>query len=299
MTREVQMASHWFEGTIRHRRLAPVEHSFSYDTGMLALDLSEWARISRISPWFSLERFNWVSLYRNDYFEPGEPSLHTAVSNWVEEHTGWKPDGAIQLITHPRYFGHIFNPVSFYFCYREGDDPGSGAVPNVILAHITNTPWKERHLYCLERPAHHKGQDGWQTVQFRFDKRFHVSPFNPMEQQYHWVFSFRGPQLRIHMNVNDSRKVFDATLEVQRSPLCRRTFHRSLRRFPLECAKVVAGIYWQALRLKLKGARFYSHPESQPDTSSHCLGGGADQGEPLAEIDTRSSLTGRVRSWRT
>ena len=214
-----QLHSQWLEGTIRHRRKAPVRHEFSYSTGMLALDLREWPSITHISRLFSLERFNWLSLYRRDYFRPETDNLLQAVSDQVQQATGWRPDGAVQLITHPRYFGYVFNPVSFYFCYHAGDRPDHGAVPRVIMAQITNTPWKDRHVYCLETTGAEPTSAGWRTERFDFSKRFHVSPFNPMDQHYQWTFSFRGPELRIHMGVRqDERKQFDATLVGRRTP---------------------------------------------------------------------------------
>lgn len=69
------MASEWLEGTIRHRRKLPVQHEFSYSIGMLALDLDDWSTVTRTSPFFSLERFNWLGLYRRDYLDPEVPSL--------------------------------------------------------------------------------------------------------------------------------------------------------------------------------------------------------------------------------
>lgn len=62
------MNSQWLEGTVRHRRKFPVSHEFQYSTGMLALDLDEWDQVTETSPLFSLERFNWLSLRRSDYF---------------------------------------------------------------------------------------------------------------------------------------------------------------------------------------------------------------------------------------
>ncbi|TNE83371.1 MAG: DUF1365 domain-containing protein, partial [Gammaproteobacteria bacterium] len=261
------MNSQWLTGTIRHRRTAPVSHEFCYRTGLLALDLDEWTCLPKVSPWFSLERFNWLSLHRRDYLEPNEGDLRTAVRNRVSQATGWEPDGPIELITHPRYLGYVFNPVSFYFCYRKGDSPQAGAVPRVILAQITNTPWQERHTYCLECREMPEGAHGnaWLTCRFRFQKRFHVSPFNPMNQEYRWLFAFRGEAIRIHMSVHGpQRKVFDATLVVRRDPLDRKKLNRNLRTFPLEAFKVVAGIYWQALKLRLKGATFHAHPDKLP-----------------------------------
>lgn len=301
--------SEWLEGSIRHRRKTPVNHEFCYHTGMLALDLREWDAVTGISPLFSLERFNWLSLKRADYLDPDKGSLLVAVADQVELATGWRPDGAVQLITHPRYFGYVFNPVSFYFCYDKGDLPAEGAVPRVILAQITNTPWQERHTYCLEPQRPDSGSPSgseWRSERFEFSKRFHVSPFNPMNQHYRWTFSFRGPELRVHMNVlQDDQKQFDATLVVQRSPLNRKTLHSSLRQFPLEAFRVTAGIYWHALKLKIKGAEFFTHPDKLPEHSPDYRRGCDDSGQTVSPGDTgnepsgQTGSTGKVSSWRT
>lgn len=294
------MNSQWLEGTVRHRRKYPVQHEFQYSTGMLALDTDEWHSVTALSPLFSLERFNWLSLRRKDYFRPEAGDLSAAVRDHVAEATGWRPDGEVELITHPRYFGYVFNPVSFYFCYRAGDEPASGAVPKVIVAQITNTPWQDRHVYCLETTANGPSNAGWRTERFEFSKRFHVSPFNGMNQHYQWTFSFRGPELRIHMNVFEAgRKHFDATLVVQRSPLNRKDVHRSLRKFPLEAFKVVAGIYWHALKLKLKGAPFYTHPDKLSENDAAYRRGRDDAGLDVSSRDTKDKIRGRVSSWRT
>lgn len=256
--------SQWLDAQVQHRRFHPVEHQFRYRSGLFAIDLAEWQTLDRLSPLLSTGRFNWVSLRREDYFRPEQSDIQAAVRDYVFDTTGWRPDGTIELITHPRYFGQIFNPVSFYCCYEGEDSPAAGDVPRVILAQITNTPWLEKHTYCLEGGDLIEGLRGWRTRRFGFAKAFHVSPFNPMDQEYDWLFSFRAGECRIHMNVSrDGEKVFDATLAVKRHALNRQTFHRALRRFPLETIKVVAAIYWQALRLKLKGAVFHDHPASK------------------------------------
>ncbi|WP_404362495.1 DUF1365 domain-containing protein [Marinobacter sp.] len=300
------MASQFLKGTIRHRRMQPVSHAFKYSTGMLALDLDDWSRLGRLSRFFSLERFNWISLRRRDYFQPSEPDLKKAISDQVEKATGWRPDGPVELITHPRYFGHVFNPVSFYFCHEAGQHPASGAVPRVIVAQITNTPWLEKHVYCLERGEGSTTSAGWHNQSFSFRKRFHVSPYNPMNQDYQWLFSFREDQLRIHMNVyQEDQKIFDATLALQRTPLTRKVLHQSLRQFPVESFKVVFGIYWHALRLKLKGAVFHDHPDKLDQQNPNHRLGADDSGEQIdGEPRDRLSepVTGnaaKVSSWRT
>ncbi|AOY87630.1 DUF1365 domain-containing protein [Marinobacter salinus] len=294
------MNSQWLEGSVRHRRKYPVQHEFEYRTGMLALDVDEWARVTEISPLFSLERFNWLSLRRKDYFRPEAGELASTLRDYVAEATGWRPDGVIQLVTHPRYFGYVFNPVSFYFCYNVGDIPEEGDVPRVIVAQITNTPWHERHVYCLETTAAEANDSGWHSERFEFSKRFHVSPFNGMEQHYQWTFSFRGDEMRIHMNVlEEGKKHFDATLVVHRIPLTRKEVHKSLRKFPLEAIKVSAGIYWHALKLKLKGAPFYTHPDKLPADDPAFRRGSDDSGRDISGAENVNTKRGRVSSWRT
>ncbi|MGF2734864.1 DUF1365 domain-containing protein [Marinobacter sp. DUT-1] len=294
------MGSQWLEGSVRHRRMQPIGHGFEYGAGMLALDVDEWDRITGISRFFSLERFNWMSLRRDDYFRPEIRNLSAAIRDYVKDATGWYPDGTVELITHPRYFGYVFNPVSFYFCYQQGEDPAEGSVPRVIVAQITNTPWHERHVYCLETTGAKANSAGWRTERFGFSKRFHVSPFNGMEQEYQWTFSYRGPEMRIHMNVlQEQHKHFDATLVVQRTPLTRKELHRSLRRFPVEAIKVVAGIYWNALRLKLKGAPFYTHPDKLSGNDPAYRRGTEDAGLDVTTGNDVNTTGGRVSSWRT
>ena len=86
-----------------------------------------------------MNRFNLACFRRKDYLgDPGVP-LDRAVRELVEQRTGRRPDGPIRLLTHLRYFGHCFNPVSFYYCFD-----AEGPAVRAIVAEINNTPWNER-----------------------------------------------------------------------------------------------------------------------------------------------------------
>jgi uncharacterized protein len=100
-------------------------------------------------------------------------------------------------------------------------------------------------------------------LRFRFDKRFHVSPFLPMALGYDWRFSTPGERLAVHMeDLRGGEKVFDATLALERREISGASLAGALARHPAMSAQVVAAIYWQALRLWLKGAPFHSHPSN-------------------------------------
>lgn len=246
-------ASAVYEGVVRHRRLAPHPHAFDYRMAQLYLDLDEVDRVFRQRWLWSNEHGNVAQFRRNDYLGPLELPLAGAVRQRVEQATGHRPAGPIRLLTHLRYFGLVFNPVSFYYCYAED---GESLV--CIVAEITNTPWKERHAYVLPIEA---AQTHGRAMHWTFPKTFHVSPFMPMAREYDWSFTAPGDHLHVHMDVlRDGQREFDATLSLQRKPLTGASLARVLWRYPLMTAQVVGAIHWQALRLWLKRNPVHDHP---------------------------------------
>lgn len=251
------MKSALYRGTIRHRRFKPVENRFRYRIFFVYLDLAELVPVSTIHPLWSTERFNLAYLRRRDHFGNPRVSLERALRDHVTAQTGVRPRGPIRMLTHLRYLGHCFNPVTFYYLY----DPGDTHL-ETIVAEITNTPWGERHLYVLDSAHNIHPHHRWRR--FCFPKAFHISPYMPMQIDYDWRFSVPGARLNAHLiNYQGGQPVFDATLDLTRRPLSRSNLTRMLLLYPAMTVKVVAMIYWQALKLKAKQTPFYAHPEKQ------------------------------------
>lgn len=251
------MNSAVYRGTIRHRRFTPVLNVFRYRIFFMYLDLAEMADALAVHPLWSVGRFNLAYFRRRDHFGPAHQPLDQALRDHVQAHTGARPNGPIRMLTHLRYFGHCFNPVTFYYVYDRLD-----ARLETVVAEITNTPWGERHLYILDDRRNDHPRPGWRR--FRLGKAFHISPYMPMDIDYDWRFSVPGQTLNVHMtNYRRGRRIFDATLNLRRTPLDRGNLTRMLLLYPAMTVKVVAMIYWQALRLKLKQTPFYDHPGSR------------------------------------
>ena len=248
------MHSALYVGRLRHRRFAPTPHAFDYRVCMVWLDLAELDEVFRGRWLWSTRRPAWAWLRRADYLGDRRVALDAAVHDRVEQETGRRPAGPVRLLTVLRMFGHSFNPVSFYYCYD-----ATGERIETIVAEITNTPWNERHAYVL--PATASSSDG-PTLRFAFGKTFHVSPFMPMQLDYDWRFSAPGPQLVVHMRNlgGDGASLFDATLTLHRREIDGRSLAAALLRFPFASLRVLAAIYWQALRLWIKRVPFHAHP---------------------------------------
>jgi DUF1365 family protein len=243
-----------YEGSVRHRRFEPVAHEFRYPLFLIYLDLSELPGVLDPYPLWSARRRALAHFRRGDFLGDPERPLDACVRDAVEAETGERPAGPVRLLAGLRYLGHSFNPVSFYYCF----DPDERV--QAIVAEVQNIPWREQHAYVLRR-----GERVGPVLSQQIEKRFHVSPLMGMDQTYGFSASEPGETLAVHIESRPREgadgRTFDATLNLRRRELSQPLMARLLARYPAHSLAVVARIYGQALRLKLKGARYFPHPE--------------------------------------
>lgn len=241
-----------YAGQVRHRRTAPRLHEFRYRLFMVYLDLSELEQVFEGRWLWSNKRMAPARFRREDHLGDTAVDLDTAVRDTVEAETGRRPAGPVRLLTHLRYFGYCFNPVSFYYCFDVADRH-----VETVVTEVNNTPWGERHVYVLSAAQGEEVTD--RNISLR--KRFHVSPFMPMDIDYDWRFSIPDDDLSVHMkNSRKGQHLFDATLRLRRRPMDGRSLAAMLARFPFMTARVVAAIYFEAFRLWLKRIPLFDHP---------------------------------------
>lgn len=246
------MESCIYEGVVRHWRREPV-NSFQYSLFMMYLDLEELDDVFTGRWLWSAEHFNIASFKRA--YHLGDPSvpLERAVRDLVAGRTGRRPEGPLRMLTQLRYFGYNFNPVSFYYCFdREGKNV------ETIIVEIHNTPWGE--LYCYVLGEERNGGTG-KEKKFRLSKDFHISPFMDMDISYEWEFTEPSDSVHVLMtSYKKDKEIFDAELSMDRREITGPALSRMLMKYPFMNMKIIGAIYWQALRLKVKGAKFYIHP---------------------------------------
>ena len=227
---------------------------------MMLIDLDELDELFESHPLWSVEKSNFASFRRKDYLGDPDTDLKQAVRARIQESGHPVPDGPIRLLTHIRYLGYAFNPVSFYYCYNRSDEL------KCIVAEITNTPWDERHAYVLPVQAKPSNEN---LHRFQFRKDFHVSPFLDMDYEYDWRFGEPSDNLLVHMKNHQGKTVdFYATLTMEREPITRANLTRVLIDFPLMTASVVFKIYWQAFVLWMRKATFFTHPDKRTLTEN-------------------------------
>lgn len=240
-------------GSLRHRRFAPRPHAFTYHVCMAWLDIDRIPETLRQSRWTSYNRFNWASFDERDHF--GDPALplRARLMRDAQAHGVALPDGPIHLLTHLRYLGYCFNPISFYYCYD-----ARGALHS-ILAEVNNT-FGEQHNYWLTAANR---QPVTSAFRYRCAKAMHVSPFMDMPLDYEFALSEPGGTLVAHMSTSagDTTPFFDATLTLTHQAWTPQTVRAALLRHPWMTVTVIAAIHWQALKLYLKGVPVFTHPD--------------------------------------
>jgi len=248
-----------YAGTLRHRRFRPVKHEFAYPVFMAMLDVDRIAEMMRASRLASYNRWNWAGYDERDHF--GDPALplRERLRADAAAHGVTLPEGRILLLTNLRYLGYCFNPVSFYYVY------GQTGQLEMMLAEVNNT-FGETCNYWLTAESEQAAaradageRRGTTARRYETRKMFHVSPFMDLAPRYTWIFTPPGDSLVAHVNTHtDDGVFFDATLTLERREWNAGEIRRTLAQYPWLTAKVIAAIYWEALRLK--GTPYVPHP---------------------------------------
>lgn len=248
MSTPPSLASALYLGSVMHRRFTPRAHRFRYRAFWLLLDLEQIDALSKQLWFFSLGRFNFLSLYNSDHGDGSAVPLSIQVATHLKNAGIDLNGGSVRLLCMPRVLGYGFNPISIYFCQYS-----DGALA-AMLYEVHNTSG-ERHSYLI--PV----ADSARTIHQRCAKEFYVSPFLDMEMAYQ--FSLRAPDDQIAISIRagqSERPVMTACLLGRRKALNDASLLRAFLMVPILTLKVTMAIHFEALRLWLKGMRLRTRP---------------------------------------
>ena len=245
------MNSCLYECTVFHRRFAPKQHEFLYRVFYFLLDLDELGDLDRSLRLFGVNRPGLYSFRDADHISHGAPSAKENILHYLREQGVDAPVGRILLLTLPRILGHVFNPISVFFCL---DQQGN---PLAAVAEVGNTfgEWKP-YLVPL-------ASDG--SFHLRTVKHFYVSPFSDLDLEFDFRFDLPGNRLRLLIDdYRGEEKELVSTLTGTRVPLTDTTLLRFTLKYPLLTLKVILGIHWEAFRIWRKGVTA-RRKEAQPE----------------------------------
>jgi len=242
---------------VMHARARPVQRRFRYPMGQLVIPLSAVASIA--DRWLSVDRLNLVSFMRRDHGPRDGSALLPWARGLLADAGLHCADGEIWLQTMPRVAGHVFNPVSFWYCLDRTD------ALRAVLCEVSNT-FGERHTYLL---AHGDGRPIGPHDWLPARKVFHVSPFLEVTGRYRCCFRLENSRLSARVDYSDDdgpmlRTAIAGRLETFSGA----ALLRALVRYGLIGAGVVLRIHWQALHLWLRRVPFHKKPAPPEDEVS-------------------------------
>ena len=239
-------------GKVMHRRLFPKVNGFQYGIYYMALPLSVFGSLP-----ITRNKLSVLSVRARDHGPKDGSSLMAWARNILNAHGLGAADGEIVLLTMPRVFGYVFNPVSFWLCYDKNNSI------RAVLCEVNNT-FGETHTYVC---AHPDAQTIKATDTLSGQKVFHVSPFLERAGHYEFRFDIRDEACGIWINFFDAlgQKKLVTSVIGKLAPLNKSSQRKAFLGYPLITLKAILLIHWQALKIVLKGIKYIPKPTQKQE----------------------------------
>ncbi|GGW41177.1 DUF1365 domain-containing protein [Streptomyces lucensis JCM 4490] len=227
--------------TVTHARTAPLRHVLRHRTYLWCVDPDHPPRLPRLLR--PLARFE-----ARDHFTGDRPTIRAGLDAFLAGHGVHLGGGRITMLTHARVLGHVFNPLTLYWCH------GPDGRPVCVVAEVHNT-YGGRHCYLL-RPD--------EAGAARAGKEFHVSPFFPVDGHYRMRVPPPGDRLDLTVHLErEGGRPFTATVRGTRREATGSALLRLALRHPWSTLAVSAAIRLHGIRLYLRGLPVQPRPDQR------------------------------------
>ena len=229
-----------YNGVVTHTRFKPVKHFLKYKTFSFFIDLDEIEKLDKDNIIFSFNKFNIFSFYNKDHGDRDGKSLKVWVIDNLRKFNINEKINKIKLLCYPRIFGYVFNPLSIFYCYQDGE-------LKVVFYEVKNT-FNEQHTYIF------KVKDS-NVVTQKCKKKFYVSPFMNMDTYY--SFKLLNPNEKLSVSIKQTDKkdtILTAVQTGERKNFNLKQLVVNFFRYPLMTIKIISAIHFEALLLWKKGA---------------------------------------------
>lgn len=228
-----------------HKRLRPKVNKFKYKVFYLCFSLKNIPKLAQVT---KLDKFGISAFYNKDHGKRDRSSLE----KWINEVI--KPFGVVAddiiLLTYPRVLGYVFNPVSFWYCLKNGELVA-------VLAEVNNT-FGESHNYLV---LHKNLRPILPDEKFTSPKNFHVSPF--MHVNGYYTFRFGINENNCFADIyhhDDAGGLIETSIHSKLEDLTKNSLRKALQKNPLMTFMVIALIHWQALKLFFLRIKYNNKP---------------------------------------
>jgi DUF1365 family protein len=255
-------------GRVWHRRNQPTVHEFDYRVNQIWIDPDRPGDLFDQHRLWSTRSPRPVRFKREDYYDSTTAAIGPAIRAKLAEPLGRTPTGPVRMLTQPRTWGWLFNPITVYLVWDQDRDLDADGDPVGAVLEVTNTPWNERTHYPLALAPTGDGKQ----LESTFEKQMHVSPFLDLDYRYHFTVSETeepdqpGQQLGRSVTIGvdvvgpGDDAIVETRLQVHLAPASPSNLRSVLYRHPLSTHRVSLGIHWQAARLAAKRVPFIPHP---------------------------------------
>jgi DUF1365 family protein len=234
-------------GQVRHTRLRPKHHAFTYSTFFLMLPMRSLKETGdSVLP---INRAGAISFHDEDHGDGRHADAGGALA-WIDALLNsegiFDATGEVWLHCYPRVLGYTFKPVSFWYCHATDNSL------RAIVVEVNNT-FGERHCYLLDQPRY--------GLEHRANKVFHVSPFCEVQGDYRFRFMRTADRTIACVDHDDMNgPLIETSVSGQIQPITHLALRQALWGYPLMTMMVMARIHWQALKLWLKCVPFFTKP---------------------------------------